>query len=281
MIDQLIRIGDLIITPFGVMTAIAFIAAYHQLARSLERTRAGSRDDASALVLAAALGGMVGAKIYYALLYGDPKLLLSRGGLVWYGGLLLGMGAVMATIGWRRLAPWATTDALVPAMALGYGIGRIGCFLVGDDYGVPTDLSWGVKFPVGLPPSTAGALRSVFRLELPAEIPDEELVAVHPTQIYEALAAFFIWRFGLRSLRNRSTPGGTTLSVTALLFAERFVVEFWRAKDDRFFGMLSLAQVISLLGLMVVCGLFLRRRGRAIPRSLATGSHGSGPRSEA
>ena len=106
--------------------------------------------------MAAGIGGVLGAKIYYALLYRDWSLLFERFGLVWYGGLILGTLAVIWVARRRRLTGWAVTDAAAPGLALGYGLGRIGCFLVGDDFGMPTDLPWGVAFPKGLPaPTTA------------------------------------------------------------------------------------------------------------------------------
>ena len=93
----------------------------------------------------------------------------------------------------RRLPLAATADALAVALALGYSIGRIGCFLVGDDYGRPTDLPWGVAFPRGLPPTTAGDLREQFGFDVPPEIADEALLRVHPTQLYETVASLAIW----------------------------------------------------------------------------------------
>jgi len=259
MIREIVRIGSISISPFGVLMVGAFVAAYFQLARTLRQTRVGSDDDAGAIVVSAAFGGIFGAKIYYAILYRDWDLLFSRGGLVWYGGFLLGIAAVLWTIRHRGLPGWKTVDAVVPALALGYGIGRIGCFLVGDDYGVPTNLPWGVKFPVGLPPSSAGALRTEFGLDLPAHIPDGEILAVHPTQLYEAAAAFIIWRVGVRLVGRARIGGSTTLAVLALLLTERFLVEFLRAKDDRIFGSFTLAQVISAVAMLVVAWLWLRR----------------------
>ncbi|GMR24021.1 MAG: prolipoprotein diacylglyceryl transferase [Acidobacteriota bacterium] len=261
MIRELVRIGSITITPFGVLMAAAFVAAYFQLVRAFRQTRVGTEEDANAVVVSAAVGGIIGAKVYYALLYSDWRLLVARGGLVWYGGFLLGTVAVLLVIRHRRLPLWKTVDATVPSLALGYAIGRIGCFLVGDDYGVPTDLPWGVKFPVGLPPTHAGALRSSFGLDLPADIPDDALLAVHPTQLYEAVAALIIWRVGLRLLARPRRDGTTFSVVVALLLAERFLVEFLRAKDDRFFGAFTLAQIIAVVALVLVGWLWIFGRG--------------------
>jgi phosphatidylglycerol:prolipoprotein diacylglycerol transferase len=245
MIQELFRIGPIAISPFGVMMVLAFLAGYAELRRNLLATGAGDDDDASSLVFAAGLAGIAGAKIYYAALYRDFGLLFERSGLVWYGGFLAGVAAVLWVAHRRRLSFARLVDAMAPALALGYGIGRIGCFLVGDDYGRPTDLPWGIAYPDGLPPTTAGFLRSEFGIAIPAEVPDSALLAVHPTQLYELAAGVAIWLVG-RRLLGRLRAGETGLWVLSLLSVERFLVEFLRAKDDRFLGPLTVAQALAL-----------------------------------
>lgn len=263
MISELFHIGPLAISPFGVMMVVAFVGGYVQLRWGLRELGAGDDEDASALVLAAGIGGILGAKIYYAALYRDWSLLFERFGLVWYGGFALGALAVVWVARRRHLAPWAVSDAAAPGLALGYGLGRIGCFLVGDDFGMPTNLPWGVAFPKGLPgPTTAGLMRTEYGAEIPWEIPDDQLVTVHPTQLYETLGAFVIWAIGVRMIRRGAPAGMTTLTVVALMALERFLVEFVRAKDDRLFGGLTLAQFISLGVLVVFSTLILYRRRR-------------------
>ena len=265
MIQELVRIGPISISPFGLSMVLAFLAAYWQLGRSMRQHGLGSADDAGAILFAAGAGGLVGAKLYYAALYRDWGLLLERWGFVWYGGFALGAAAVLFVARRRGLFSWRLIDATVPAMALGYGVGRVGCFLVGDDYGVPTDLPWGVRFPVGLPPSQAGWLRSEFGVEIPESVPDAELLAVHPTQLYEAALAIVIWRVAVAGSTRARAAGVTGLVALALLAAERFAVEFLRAKDDRFLGPLTVAQGVSL-ALLAVCLVLIGRR-RASPEA--------------
>lgn len=270
MIQELFRIGKFAISPFGVMLVLSFVAGYLQLLWGMRRFNLGDDEDASAVIFAAGVGGIVGAKVYYALLNRDLAVLFDRSGLVWYGGLILGAAAVLFTMYKRRLFVWRMADVTALALALGYAVGRVGCFLVGDDYGRPTDLPWGVAFPVGLPPTTAGELRRLFGVDIPASVPDSELLRVHPTQLYETFGCLAIWGFGLWLLRRRPqggeseerAAGQVALVVLALLAVERFLVEIVRAKDDRFFGSFTLAQVISVAIVAVILAIAWMRRRR-------------------
>lgn len=265
MIQEVFRIGSFSISPFGLMLVAALGVAYWQLARGLKRDQLGDEEDASAIVFACGFFGILGGKVYYALLMGDWGYLVDRAGIVWYGCFFGGLIAFLVTVRRRGLPLGRTFDAAAPGLALGYGVGRIGCFLVGDDYGVPTDLPWGVAFKVGLPPTTAGVLRREYGIDLPAELSDGAFVAVHPTQLYETLAALGIFAL-LLWLRSRSSkklaPGGLMMAAIALLSVERFLVEFIRAKDDRFLGGFTLAQGISVTVLLGLGVLAWRRRGR-------------------
>lgn len=267
MIRELFHIGSFSVSPFGLMLVFAFLVSYLQLRWGMKRLGVGDEEDASALVFAAGVGGIVGAKVYYAILFHDWHLLFDRSGLVWYGGFVLGAAGVLWTMRHRRLPGWPMADIAAPALAIGYGVGRIGCFLVGDDYGRPTDLPWGVRFPVGLPETTAGNLRELFHVAIPDSVPDSTLLRVHPTQLYETAMAVAIWGIAMWMFRRRLQPGAIALTVLALLAVERFLVEILRAKDDRFFGPLTLAQVISLAVLALVGVVAWLRRGRLAPRS--------------
>jgi phosphatidylglycerol:prolipoprotein diacylglycerol transferase len=262
MIRELFTIGSFAISPFGVMMVLAFLAAWAQLRWGVRRLGIGDEEDASALLLAAGVGGIVGAKIYYALLHGDWHYLFDRSGLVWYGAAILGTVSVLWVIKRRRLELWRTLDAAAPAVALGYGLGRVGCFLVGDDFGYPTSLPWGVKFKYGLPaPTTAEFMRQEYGAEVAPGVDPNELIAVHPTQLYETVLGLLIAAIGIWLIRRRVQPGFTALAVFALLACERFAVEFFRAKDDRFFGEFTVAQIISVV-FIVICLVLLRSRRR-------------------
>ena len=257
MWPTLVKVGNFEITTFGLMMFLAFITAGWVLARQFRRYGL-DEELASSMVVAAALGGIVGAKIYYAILFRDWHLLFDRAGLVWYGGLIGGFLAC-AWLVWRKGVDFLTAaDATAPALAIGYALGRIGCFLVGDDYGRPTDAWFGVAFPKGAPPTTADSLRE-FGVAVDPSIPGYQVLKVHPTQLYETTAALIMFAI-LLWLNRREHPRGRAWGLFLILLGvERFLVEIVRAKDDRFFGAFTVAQLISVL--LVIAGTFwaLRR----------------------
>jgi phosphatidylglycerol:prolipoprotein diacylglycerol transferase len=261
-----LQLGPVALTGYGIMMMVAFLLGGWAIQLELRR-RQLDEEYAADIVIAAVIGGLVGAKLWYVAITGQLDALLSRGGLVWYGGFFGGVAAVLAN-GWRKRVPIRLTCELTaPALALGYALGRVGCFLVNDDYGLPTDVPWAMKFPLGLPPSTAGEL-SRMGASFPAGTDPMTIVAVHPTQLYETaimLAALaFIWR-----LRTHRHGLGWLFGVYLVWAgAERFFVEFFRAKDDRIFGTFSLAQATSVA--LVILGFVLLRLWNAPDAAAAT-----------
>lgn len=251
MFPTLVKIGNFEITTFGLMMFLAFIVGGWVLAKQFRRYGI-SEELASSMVVAAALGGIIGAKVYYAILFGDWRLLFDRAGLVWYGGMIGGFLACSWLI-WRHKADFLTVaDAAAPAGSIGYALGRIGCFLVGDDYGRPTDAWFGVAFPKGAPPTTAQSLRD-FGVPVDPMLPADTILRVHPTQLYETFAALIM--FGvLMWLNKRPHRRGLAWGLFCVMLGiERFLVEIVRAKDDRFLGPFTVAQLISVL--LVLAGI--------------------------
>jgi phosphatidylglycerol:prolipoprotein diacylglycerol transferase len=245
MFPTLFKYGNFEITTFGLMMFLAFVVGGWVLTRQFRRYGMPA-DEATNVLLAAALGGILGAKIYYAILYGDLSLLFSRAGLVWYGGLLGGALAVSWVIWRKRLPFFAVADAAAPSLAIGYSLGRVGCFLVGDDYGRPTDSFVGIAFPKGAPPTTARSLRE-FGVSVDPLLPDDALLRVHPTQLYEVGAGLLMFLI-LMSAAKRPHVAGRIFGLFLILMGiERFLVEIVRAKDDRFLGSFTLAQLISVI----------------------------------
>jgi len=256
MYPILFKIRGFEFTTFGLMMFLAFVVAGWVLSKQFRRY--GLTDDlASSIVMAAAIGGIVGAKIYYAILFHDWHLLLDRAGLVWYGGLI-GGSLACAFLMWRHKVDFLTTaDAASPALAIGYALGRIGCFLVGDDYGRPTDSWVGVAFPKGSPPTTAQALRE-FGVHVDASVPPYAILKVHPTQLYESAAALTMFFILMALSRHPHVRGRVFGAFLVLMGIERFLVEIVRAKDDRFLGPFTIAQLISVI--LVIIGVYLFAR---------------------
>jgi phosphatidylglycerol:prolipoprotein diacylglycerol transferase len=235
MYPVLFQVGSFEVTSFGVMVALGallgLLLMYRELRKSGQNAAAGS--DAA---LAGVLGGLVGAKLLYVLEHVHEPLgetLLSRGGMSWFGGLVGGVLAGLIVIRWRRLPVLPVLAAAAPALALGQAVGRIGCFLVGDDYGRPTGLPWGVSFPQGLPPT---------------------LARVHPTQLYEA-AALFLFAWLLARWLERGLPPRAVIGRYLLLAGGmRFLVEFIRV-NVRVLGPFTVAQIFSAVA--VTAGLVL------------------------
>ncbi len=254
-----LQLGPLTITGYGLMMMIAFLMAGWAIQVDLRR-RGMNEDYAADIVFAAVIGGIIGAKLWYVLLSGEWNSLFRRGGFVWYGGFLGGLATVVLN-GWRKgVAPRWTLELTAAALPLGHALGRVGCFLVNDDYGIPSTLPWAMKFPDGLPPTTVANLEQM-HVTFPPNADPTQLVAVHPTQLYETAALLFVFWWLWRRRDHRHGPGWLFGLYLVLGGAERFLVEFVRAKDDRLLGPLTLAQVTSAI--LMIAGLYLMRRYRA------------------
>ena len=243
MYPVLFRIGDFPISTFGMMLVIAFLVGSAITARRMKEVGLDP-ELATSLLTYVMLGGLLGSKLYFAidthLRTGVPfsELFFARDGITWYGGL---MGATLVgAIGTRihKVPVLTMMNCIAPAAAVGQALGRIGCFLVGDDYGVPSDLPWAVAFPQGAPPTD---------------------VPVHPTQIYEVLwllpVAWLLWR------RRKRSPFLFGEYIAANGFG-RLWIENLRVNPKVLFG-LTEPQIVGIL-LMLIGGIgwwLLRRRG--------------------
>ena len=252
MYPTIVDFGPMGIHSYGLMLATAFITSTFVIQHELKR-RGFVSDVAGLIVVAAAIGGIIGAKIYSALLDGRITLteLFSTAGLVWYGGFIGGCLGVLIVVVRSPNPTLATIDIIGPTLLLGYGIGRIGCFLAGDgDYGPPSDLPWAMAFPNGT---------------VPTDIP------VHPTPLYETLISFTF--FGIlwsqrRKLEN--LPGMLFGASLILLGVERFFAEFWRI-TPRVLGWMTGAQLFSIVAFIVGIFLIFWARSRPPAEGVAEG----------
>jgi phosphatidylglycerol:prolipoprotein diacylglycerol transferase len=225
------------ISTFGVMMALGFLTGYWITIARMEEE--GLDTEATPNILMwIMLGGVGGSKIYFAidvwLREGLPffDLLLARAGITWYGGLMGGALAGVLSCLYYKIPVRGFAVSVAPALAVGQALGRVGCFLVGDDYGHVTDVPWAVAFPKGAPPT---------------------LDTVHPTQLYEAawlmvVAAFLWWR--------RKKSPFLLGEYLALNGAGRVVIESWRVNEKVMFGMTE-PQLISVALIVIGTGMWI------------------------
>jgi phosphatidylglycerol:prolipoprotein diacylglycerol transferase len=250
MYPVLFKIGPLTLYSLGLLWALAaFVAAW---ILRLELKRYGYNPElAASIVLAGAIAGLIGARFLFILEEWDSfkhapaSFLVTGAGFSWYGGLLGGGLAASWVFKRHRVPLPKAADISAPALTLGYGIGRIGCFLAGDaTWGKVTDVPWAMAFPNAV----AGWIDPVTGAPYPPG------VKVHPTQLYELIQSLFVFGI-LWTLRKKPYPDGTIFSLYLVLAGSmRFIVEFWRANPVVGLGMTEY-QWISLT--LILLGTYL------------------------
>ena len=250
MFPELFQIGRFTLHTYGLMVALGILSGV-TLAERLNRRQGGEKGrflDISLLVVGS---GLIGARVFFVLINldyykGNPLeiIMIWKGGLVFFGGLIGGILGRFAASRTYRLQPWMTLDAAAPGIALGHAFGRLGCFSAGCCYGRPTDLPWAVSFTD--PRSLATDI-----LNTP----------VHPTQLYSFLALAILTLFLVFTFLRRSFHGQIAAMYVALYSGFRFVVEFFRG-DPRgqmeLFGfVLSTSQVVSLVLFPLAVGVYV------------------------
>jgi phosphatidylglycerol:prolipoprotein diacylglycerol transferase len=254
MWPELLHIGPISVYSFGLMAALAFLSAGYLLEKQLQRV-GYNKEMAGPMVIAALIGGILGAKIYFFIQHPEYlqvnllSALFSGEGLVWYGGLIGGFLLVSWYVKHKKLNYLLMADLIAPLLLLGQGIGRIGCFLSGDgDYGPPSDVPWAMAFPNGV---------------VPTDVP------VHPTPLYDTLLLLTLFTI-LWKLRKKKFSHGTH-SALFLVFigTERFITEFWRREPKYIIDIFSEAQLISLiaivLGISMILLLYRKKTGEVPP----------------
>jgi phosphatidylglycerol---prolipoprotein diacylglyceryl transferase len=240
------QFGPLQFTGFGFAMLMTFVIGQIITQREMQR-RGEDPQPVGDMTFAAVVGGLLGAKIYYAILMQDMSSLLSRAGFVFWGGLIGGIVAVIGVVMWKKLGVARVSESVAVSLPAAYAVGRTGCWAVGDDYGRPWSGPLSVMFPEGAPPSTAANMSSMFGVKFPDGTPPNEVIAVHPTQLYEVGMGVIMFFIILRFRKHNHGEGWLFGFYCLLAGIERFIVEFFRAKDDRFFAAgLTVAQLIAI-----------------------------------
>jgi len=255
MYPVILEIGPIKIYSFGLMLVTAFYTCYGLLYLEMKRLKYDT-EIASDIIFWSAVGGVLGAKIYYLIenldrTIQDPMgMIFSGSGLVFLGGLIGSIICVSIVLKNRNLPWYLFADIIAPLIMIGYAIGRLGCFLVGDDYGLPSSLPWAVSFPEGLPPTTISSFAAYYPWIDTSGI-NSEVFKVHPTQLYESAVGILLFLF-LWSRRKKNQRAGTMFfSYLLLAGIERFSIEFLRTNEKYLFDTFSGAQMISFLMIFV------------------------------
>jgi phosphatidylglycerol:prolipoprotein diacylglycerol transferase len=253
------HIGSWPIRSYGIALAVAFVAG---ILLGRRRARAAGLDPDLIIDLAfyVIIASIAGARATYAVVHWEyfrhdlvGILRLWDGGLAQYGGIVAGVVAGLVVFARRGVSPWRGADVLAPSVALGVAIGRLGCFLNGCCFGKPCDLPWAVTFPTG----------SIAAYEFGG-------VALHPTQIYESLAALAICGILLAVEKRKPFDGFLLWLLLLLLAASRFAIDPLRYYEPTSMvsGALTTNQVIGIAlagtAAVVLVVLAVRRR-RARP----------------
>lgn len=244
-IDPAIHIGPLDIHWYGIMYLVGFALAWFLGVQRAKKPGSGwTPEKVGDLIVAAAVGVIVGGRVGYVLFYGlkeaiaDPLWIfkMNQGGMSFHGGLI-GVLLAIYWFAWRNNREfWDVTDFIAPLVPLGLFFGRIGNFINGELWGKPTDLPWGIIFPTG------------------GDVPR------HPSMLYEAflegLVLFAIlWWFSARRRPRRAVSGLFLLGYGIF----RFAVEFVRIPDVQLgyilFDWMTMGQILSLP--MIIIGTWL------------------------
>jgi len=215
----------------------------------------------------AMMAGLIGARwlgVFYFGREGNPSSWLRfwSGGQAQYGGLIAGIAAFSLFVRFKKLPLLAYADANAPAVVLGFAIGRIGCFLNGDDYGTLSNLPWAVRFPHNTEAFTDHFLQSWVT-------PDDPLsLSVHPVQLYSAL--FSLGLFVLLASWRSAKPGLRFALFLMIHGTGRLLEEMFRGDFSPVLGPLSLTQFLSICGVLAGVGIWLvvRHRDYNVPAGL-------------
>ena len=246
------KIGPFPLQSYGLMLVIAFALSIWLASKEAEKNRLIAPSKVIDIGLLMLVSGMVGSKLLYILLnlpsykkdFWDATLW--RSGFVFFGGLILALISVFFYARRNKLSFFQTADFFIPYLALGQAIGRIGCFLNGCCYGKPTELLWGVSFPLDSP---AGYHFGVLSL--------------HPTQLYSALNGFILFLILNKVKSSRKFAGEVLLLYFLCYFTFRFLIEFLRGDSLSLFFSLTLFQWISVGIFFTALPVFLSRWKRS------------------
>lgn len=237
MYPVLFKLGSFTIYTYGFCIALGALLGVVFLYRQGKKEFGLTFDQTNNLFILLVLAGVIGGKLFMifedpSAYLANPKKLLSGSGFVFYGSLLLAIPVMLWYFRKAKLPVLAMLDIMAVVTCIVHGFGRIGCFMAGCCYGIPTDSFLGVIFTD--PVCQAEPLHT----------------SLHPTQLYEATLIFSLMGV-LLLLRNKKQFDGQLFLIYLIAYATgRGVLELFRGDLERGFvieGILSNSQFISLL----------------------------------
>lgn len=256
MRPELLRAFGLSFHAYPTMLAAAFITCSLLAVREAQRRGVDLTPQAG---IWAYLGGLFGARLVFAIQYLPWKdvwrsFLLWEGGLVFYGGLLGALLAMLLYVQLRKLPRLDTADCLAPYVALGEAIVRIGCFLNGCCWGKVTQAPWGVRFPMG----SLAHQHQIQHMRIDAAATSS--LPVHPTQLYMTAGLLVVFVALKRQLGRKRYNGAVAVGYLLGYGMLRFVVEFFRDDTPRWFWNMTFSQALSLVLAVTAVVIGLRKR---------------------
>jgi phosphatidylglycerol:prolipoprotein diacylglycerol transferase len=244
---------------YGFLVAVAFLAGLW-IASRLARADKLNAEAVTNLGIYCALAAIAGAKVmmilvdlpYYTQHWGEVfSLATLEAGGVFYGGLLAALAVAAWYVHRTHLPAWRTADVFAPGIALGHGIGRLGCFSAGCCWGVGTHVPWAVTFTNPVANQLVG---------VPLNQP------LHPTQLYESFAEFVIFAILYWRIRKPHATGSIISLYLMLYSTARFIVEFFRVHEqgNLWGGPFDTSQWLSIALFLAGASYFLATRHRPV-----------------
>jgi len=252
---DIFQLGPIHLRWYGLMLGIAFILCL-ELGYRRARKYGFPQELVAAIAFWGLLSGLAGARFGYIVSHphefslGRPWewIAIWQGGQTFFGGLAGGLIGLTVVVRLKQARWWETADLLAPVMALGHGVGRIGCFMRGCCGGKVTELPWAIRFPQHTDADGYLVGSDVYMDHLASgkiDLSSHWSLPVHPTQLYSVAALLVICAVLWRLYDRRSFDGMVSASYLILYGVWRFAVEFVRTEPKALFG-LTIWQWISI-----------------------------------
>jgi phosphatidylglycerol:prolipoprotein diacylglycerol transferase len=274
MFPEIFRIGPIPLNSYGFMIAVGFLTSIYFIQRDAEKAGIDPKKFADIAFMALPIG-LLGARLAHIIFYSqfyswsDPFgwIAVWKGGLVFQGGPPMALIYAVYVLRKHQIPFWTAADIVFPWIALGHGLGRIGCVLKGCCYGAPTDLPWGIRFPKIVDEDKdliTGSPAYLDHLDQFSEITvaSTHSLTIHPTQLYSFFGLMTILAIMLLLRKYWKPFTGFTFPVYLIIYsAFRFWVEALRGDHNPQYVMdLSLQQIFCLIGIIVgIVGFFVLR----------------------